>query len=349
VERRMTQPFVSVVVPCLNEERYVAACLDSILATTYPVDRLEVLIVDGMSEDRTRSIVAAYAKRHPAVRLIDNPAHITPAGLNAGIRAARGDVIVRMDAHVVYPPDYIALSVAAQQETGADNVGPVIVTRPADGHVVARAIAVALSHPFGVGNSHFRIGSRERRWVDTVPFGCFQRGVFDQVGMFDEELPRNQDDEFNFRLAKHGGHVLLEPGLVAYYYARGSIRQVARMWYQYGYFKPLVARKVGRVMTLRQLVPACFVLGLVGTAALSSWSPLAWLAFATLSLAYAVLAVGCGLATARKQGLVCALTLPFIFVTIHTSYGLGFLQGVAHHLLHLGRRPRDHATLALTR
>ena len=345
----MTQPFVSVVVPCLNEERYVAACLDSILATTYPVDRLEVLIVDGMSADRTRSIVAAYAKRHPAVRLIDNPAHITPAGLNAGIRAARGDVIVRMDAHVVYPPDYIARSVAAQQETGADNVGPVIVTRPADGHAVARAIAVALSHPFGVGNSHFRIGSRERRWVDTVPFGCFQRAVFDRVGMFDEELPRNQDDEFNFRLAKHGGHVLLEPGLVAYYYARGSIRQVARMWYQYGYFKPLVARKVGRVMTLRQLVPACFVLGLVGTAALSSWSPLARLAFATLSLAYTVLAVGCGLATARKQGVVCALTLPFIFVTIHTSYGLGFLQGVAHHLLRLGRRPRDHATLALTR
>src|SRR5205085_2289023 len=134
-------------------------------------DRLGVLSVDGMSEDRTRPIVAAYAKRHRAVRLIDNSSHITPAGLNAGIRAARGDVIVRMDAHVVYPPDYIALSVAALEQTGADNVGPVIVTRPADGNAVARAIAVALSHPFGVGNSHFRIGSRERRWVDTVPFG----------------------------------------------------------------------------------------------------------------------------------------------------------------------------------
>jgi len=342
-------PFVSVVVPCLNEERYVAACLDSILATTYPADRLEVLIVDGMSEDRTRQIVAAYAKRHPAVRLIDNPSHITPTGLNAGIRAARGDVIVRMDAHVVYPPDYIALSVTALQDTGADNVGPVIVTRPAEGKAVARAIAVALSHPFGVGNSHFRIGSRERRWVDTVPFGCFHRAVFDRVGMFDEELPRNQDDEFNFRLAKHGGHVLLEPRLVAYYYARGSVRQVARMWYQYGYFKPLVARKVGRVMTLRQLVPACFVLALAGTAALSSWFPLARVAFATLTLAYAALAIGCGFATARKQGLACALTLPFLFVTIHTSYGFGFLQGVAHHLLRLGGRPRDHAALALTR
>ena len=262
---------------------------------------------------------------------------------------ARGDVIVRMDAHVVYPPDYLALSVAALQQTGADNVGPVIVTRPADGHPVARAIAVALSHPFGVGNSHFRIGSRERRWVDTVPFGCFYRGVFDRVGMFDEELPRNQDDEFNHRLATHGGRVLLEPRLVAYYYARSSIRQVARMWYQYGYFKPLVARKVGRVMTWRQLVPACFVLGLAGTGVLSGWFPLAGAAFGALALAYAALAVGCGLATARKQGVACALTLPFIFGAIHTSYGVGFLHGVAHHLLGLGRRRRDHAALALTR
>src|SRR5205085_1817966 len=200
------------------------------------------------------------------------------------------------------PPDYIALSVAALEQTGADNVGPVIVTRPADGNAVARAIAVALSHPFGVGNSHFRIGSRERRWVDTVPFGCFHRRLFDQVGMFDEELPRNQDDEFNFRLAKHGARVLLEPRLVAYYYARGSIRQVARMWYQYGYFKPLVAKKVRRVMTLRQLVPACFVLGLVGTAALSPWLPVARVAFGALGLAYAALAVGCGLAAPLRIG-----------------------------------------------
>ena len=143
--------------------------------------------------------------------------------------------------------------------------------------------------------------------------------------------------------------MLLEPRLVAYYYARGSIRQVARMWYQYGYFKPLVARKVGRVMTLRQLVPACFVLGLAGTGALSRWFPLARVAFGALALAYAALAVGCGLAAARKQGVACALTLPFIFGAIHTSYGVGFLQGVAHHLLGLGRRRRDHSALALTR
>ncbi len=341
-------PFVSVVVPCLNEERYIAACLDSILASTYPHDRLEVLVVDGMSGDRTRPLVAEYAERHPAVRLIDNPKHITPAALNVGIRAARGDVIVRMDAHVVYPPDYIPRSVAALEQTGADNVGPVIVTRPADTTAIARAIAVALSHPFGVGNSRFRIGSRERRWVDTVAFGCFHIGIFDRVGMFDEELPRNQDDEFNFRLAKHGGRVLLEPGVVAYYYARGSVRQVARMWYQYGYFKPLVAKKVGRVMNVRQLVPACFLVALAGTAALSPWLTVARVAFGAMVGAYAALALGCGLGVARKQGLACALALPLTFLMIHTSYGFGFLRGVAHHVLGLGKRP-DHTSLALSR
>lgn len=343
------RPFVSIIVPCLNEARYVAACLDSILATTYPHDRLEVLIVDGMSQDGTRSIVAAYAQRQPLVRLIDNPSRITPTALNAGIRAARGDVIVRMDAHVVYPPDYIDLSLAALNETGADNVGPVIVTRPADGSAVARSIAIALSHPFGVGNSRFRIGTRERLWVDTVPFGCFRRQVFDRVGLFDEELPRNQDDEFNWRLAKHGGRVLLEPRLVAYYYARGSVRHVARMWYQYGFFKPLVAKKVGRMMTLRQLVPACFVLAVAVAALLSIWFPAARYGLGALVLAYAALAAACGLGAARKHGLMCTLSLPVVFAVIHTSYGFGFLRGVVHHLLGVGRRRRDHAALALTR
>lgn len=342
-------PFVSVVVPCLNEERYIAACLDSILATTYPRDQLEVLVVDGMSEDRTRAIVATFVERYPVVRLVDNAKRITPAALNVGIRAARGDVIIRMDAHVVYPRDYIPCSVAALEETGADNVGPVVVTRPADSSVVARAIALAFSHPFGVGNSRFRIGSRARRWVDTVAFGCFRAGLFDRIGMFDEELPRNQDDEFNFRLAKHGRRVLLEPRVVAYYYARASIGQVARMWYQYGYFKPLVAKKVGRVMTVRQLVPATFVLALAGTAALSVWLPWARLACVVTGAAYGTLAIGFGLVAGRKQGLACGVALPIIFMTIHTSYGFGFLRGVAHHVLGFGKRPPDHAALALTR
>jgi len=343
------RPFVSIIVPCRNEEGYVGKCLESILGSDYPQERLEVLVVDGASDDRTREIVKRYAERHPAIRLLDNPKRVTPAALNTGIGAAQGEIVMRMDAHVTYPPPYIAPSVATLQETGADNVGGVIVTLPADDTPVARAIAVALSHPFGVGTSRFRIGSRERRWVDTVAFGCFRRELFARVGLFDEELVRNQDDEFNFRILKHGGRVLLEPRVVAYYYARPSLRQVWRMWYQYGYFKPLVAKKVGRVMTARQLVPALFVVGLAGSALLAPWLAVAQVVGGGIVAVYLAAAFASAAGAVPRQGLRCGLALAAAFPVIHLSNGLGYLEGVAVHLLGLGRRARKPRDLAISR
>ena len=246
-------------VPCRNEEGYIARCLDSILEGDYPRSLLEVLVVNGGSSDRTAEIVAAYAAAHRGVVALENPQGTTPAALNIGIRAASGRVIVRMDAHVLYPPDYIRRLVAGLEDSGADNVGGVLETVPGEDTPVAQAIALGISHRFGVGNSHFRVGTSERREVDTVPFGCFRREVFDRIGLFDEELIRNQDDEFNFRIITRGGRVLLLPDVFCRYFARRSFSQLARMYYQYGYFKPLVARKVGRVMTVRQLVPGLLV------------------------------------------------------------------------------------------
>ena len=160
------------------------------------------------------------------------------------------------------------------EQSGADNVGGVCRTLPASDSAMAKAIAVGMSHPLGVGNSHFRIGCRpEDRWVDTVPFGCYRREVFDRIGLFDEELVRNQDDELNLRLIKHGGRILLSPRIVCKYFARDSLAKLWRMYYQYGYFKPLVVRKVGGVMTLRQLLPPLFVLGLIDARPLAApWS-----------------------------------------------------------------------------
>src|SRR5688572_7628844 len=200
-------PKVTVILPCRNEARYIGPCLDSILAGAYPADLLEILVVDGHSTDETRALVKDYAARHPQVRLLDNPARIVPTALNIGIRAATGDVIARMDAHVIYPPEYLPRLVAALEESGADNVGGCVITLPADGTATAQAIAIALGQPFGVGNSHFRIGSPKARFVDTVPFGCFRRELFNRVGMFDEELVRNQDDEFNARIISRGGKI----------------------------------------------------------------------------------------------------------------------------------------------
>lgn len=331
--RPATPPLVSVVIPCRNEEGYLAACLDSILASDYPRDRLEVLVADGRSTDRTRAILADYATRHPSIIPLDNPSGTTPAGLNLAIRRSSGDIIIRMDAHVVYPAEYVRRLVDALQESGADNVGGVLQTVPAENTPGARAIAIGLSHSFGVGNSRFRTGTRERREVDTVPFGCYRRETFDRVGLFDEELIRNQDDEFNFRLIRRGGRVLLLPDVLCRYYARRSLRQLARMYYQYGYFKPLVARKVGRVMTVRQLIPSLLVAGLLGSAALSPWLPGAAVAFSALAGTYFVLVLGCSALAARTEGLRCGLALAAVFPTLHFSYGIGFLRGIYDHLL----------------
>ncbi len=327
------RPFVSIIVPCRNEERHIARCLQSVLDGDYPPNRLELLVVDGRSDDRTREIVSGYAARYPMLRLLDNPKQITPVALNLGVRAARGDVVMRMDAHVVYPHDYVSRLVAALEESGADCVGGVIETLPADGTPIARAIALGLSHPFGVGNAYFRIGARERRWADAVSFGCYRREVFDRIGLFDEDLVRNQDDEFDLRLYKHGGRILLLPDVVCAYYARRSLRQLGRMFYQYGYFKPLVGKKLGRIMTVRQLVPSLFLLTLVVTGLLGIVLPLARAAFAGVLGAYVVAVLAFSARAALRHGARCGLGLAAVFAVLHGSYGVGFLRGVGDHVL----------------
>jgi glycosyltransferase involved in cell wall biosynthesis len=328
-----TPPFVSIVVPCRNEEAYLARCLDSILAGDYPRDQLEVLVVNGGSTDRTAEVLARFAATHPGIVALENPRGTTPAALNLGIRAASGGIIVRMDAHVLYPPDYVRRLVAGLEESGADNVGGVLETVPAEDTPTARAIALGISHRFGVGNSHFRIGVDERREVDTVPFGCFRREVFERIGLFDEELIRNQDDEFNFRIITQGGRVLLLPDVCCRYFARRSLDQLARMYYQYGYFKPLVARKVGRVMTVRQLVPALLVAALSASAALAIWLPSARVVFALVAASYLSLVLVCSAAAIRTHGIRCGAALAAVFPTLHFSYGAGFLLGIRDHLL----------------
>jgi glycosyltransferase involved in cell wall biosynthesis len=329
------RPFVSIAIPCRNEAPYIAGCLASILASDYPMDQLEILVADGRSDDGTREILQRHAAEHPCITVLDNQQMSTPAALNLAIRSASGSVVIRMDAHVLYPPDYVRQLVEALEETGADNVGGVLETIPADTTPTARAVALGLSHPFGVGNSHFRTGTRERREVDTVPFGCYRREIFDRIGLFDEELVRNQDDEFNFRLIARGGRVLLLPEVTCRYFARRSFRQLARMYYQYGYFKPLVARKVGRVMTARQLVPSMLIAALLGSAALSLWVPAAAAAFGSLAALYAGCVLACAAAAAGTD-LRCGLALAAVFPTLHFSYGIGFIRGIYDHLIARG-------------
>lgn len=321
-------PLVSVVVPCRNEARFIGGCLDSILANDYDAARVEVLVIDGASDDGTPDIVSQYAKRDGRVRLLHNPRRITPAALNVGIRAALGDVIVRMDAHNAYPPTYISSLIGWLRRSGADNVGGIWITQATGHSPVARAIALGLSHPFGVGNSYFRIGSTNPRWVDNVPFGCYRREVFDRIGLFDEDLVRNQDDELNLRLVRAGGRILLVPSIVSYYHSRPTLTKLARMNFQYGYFKPLVIRKIGAVMTVRQVVPATFVASLVVAGILAPFSAVSAALFVGVAGTYAVAAAISAIVAVPRHGVLTAAALAAVFPTMHVSYGVGFLRGL---------------------
>ncbi|HEY9515155.1 MAG TPA: glycosyltransferase family 2 protein [Gemmatimonadaceae bacterium] len=326
-------PLVTVVIPCRNERGWIDACLESLLRTTYPLERLEIIVVDGMSDDGTRDVVARHAAEHAHIRMLDNPARITPVALNLGIAGARGEVIVRMDAHNIYPDSYVPALVDWLLRSGADNVGGVCVTEPGGPGVMARAIAVALAHPAGVGNSRFRIGTSEPRWVDTVPFGCYRRAVFERIGMFDEDLVRNQDDELNMRLIRAGGRILLVPDVVSRYHARDGLAKLWRMYLQYGYFKPLVARKVGGIFTWRQLVPPAFVLAFVACALLAVLAPATALLFAVLAGSYALLVLIVAASVVPRHGPAVGAALCAVLPALHFSYGLGFLGGAFDFLI----------------
>ena len=339
-------PLVSIVIPSRNEVRAMAACLDSILASTYPAGRLEIIIADGRSDDGTREIILRYAAMDSRVRMIDNPGRTAPTGLNAAIRAATGDVVVRMDAHAFYPPEYIGRLVAALLESGADNVGTTVLTVPAEDTAMARAIAIGLSHPFGVGNSRFRIGAKERTWVDHVPFGCWRRELLDRLGPFDEELTRGQDVEMNARILAAGGRILLLPDVVSRYHARRTLDQLGRMLYQYGYFKPLIARKSRRLLTVRQLVPPGFLLALVSALVLVRWTALP---LAAVTLPYAALLLGGAVMAGPRRGWGCALRLLLVLPVMHAGYGVGYLRGILHHFVRSGRPAKPATVVALTR
>jgi glycosyltransferase involved in cell wall biosynthesis len=342
-------PTVTVIVPCRNEAAFVGMCLDSIEANDFPHDRLEVLVVDGMSDDGTRDVVARYTRCDTRIHVLDNPRRITPAALNIGIAAAKGDIIMRMDAHNAYPSNYISTLVTWLVDTGADNVGGAWITRPANTTRRARAIAAALAHPFGVGNAHFRLGVREPRWVDTVPFGCYRRDVFARIGAFDEELVRNQDDELNLRLIRHGGRILLVPAVSSTYHARESLAKLWRTYFQYGYFKPLVVRKVGGVLTVRQLVPALFVLSVIAAAVLALWLPIMAMVLVAIVGLYALADIACAASIATHDGLGVGLALCAVFPVLHVSYGTGFLRGTFDFLVRRRRCVRDAAAIPITR
>ena len=315
--------FVSILCPTFNEEKYIHKCIDSILAQDYPAEKWELLLIDGGSTDKTCEIIDEYAKRHKNIHRHANPKQVAPSAINIGIPVAQGEFIVRIDAHADYPTNYVSTLInAIKTLPDAQNVGGCWKTLPANETLRAKAIAIACSHPLGVGNADYRInGSDEVRVVDTVPFGCWRKAWFDKVGLLDETLARAEDDEFNARTQLNGGKIYLIPTIQINYYARDAISKMGRMFYQYGLYKPLVSRKLGKPATLRQFAPPLFILFVLSAAFI--WLLPVWLiaAYAAVWLFYwtAILIV-----SVQKRNLWCLITF---FIT-HLSYGIGYWAGI---------------------
>lgn len=331
---RPARRLVSIVVPCRNEVKSIRPFLDSLLKQDLEGIELEVIVADGRSDDGTRPLLETYCLEHPQIRVIDNHGLIVSTGLNAAIRASRGDIIIRMDAHSEYRADYVRRSVELLEQTGADNVGGPTIAHGTS--YIGRGIAAAFQSNFSVGARGHQANYEGP--VDTVFLGCWRREVFERIGLFDEKLVRNQDDELNLRLLRAGGRIWQSPEIVSRYQTRTSLWKLFRQYFQYGFWKVAVIRKHRIPASWRHLVPGSFVLmncllfGAVLFKALAASGGLAWplAAWVGMDGIYAALSVVAAWKTARKAGWDLLPLLPVVFAIYHTAWGFGFLLGIVH-------------------
>ena len=328
---------ITIIIPMRNEERFVGACLDSVLSQLGDLPECEVLCVDGDSTDRTRKIVMTCADRDPRVRILDNPQRIVPTAMNIAIREARGDVVIRLDCHAEYAPGYFRNCLEVLERTNADNVGGYVETVPTSDTPVGMAISAALSSRFGVGGSVFRIGGGEEE-VDTVPFGCFRRDVFDRFGLYDERLVRNQDIELNTRIRRGGGRIVISPTIRSTYYARSTFGGLRQQAFGNGLWNPYTIYLAGEGVGARHFVPLVFVLSLLVLPVVGLFLRPLWWLLACECVTYFL--VGTVFARrAAQQTSASAFLVLLTFVQLHLAYGVGSLLGVLTSPMRFGLGP----------
>jgi len=312
---------ISIIIPCLNEEKFISRCLDSLVDNDFPKENLEVLVIDGISEDKTRKIVKSYTKTYSFIKLLENPRKIKPIALNIGVKSSQGGCILIMDAHSIYQKDYVSKCICYLENYNADNVGGVIKTVPSRNALMAKAVAFCLSSFFGAGSSYFRTGSEKPRWVDTVFGGCYKREVFDKIGLFNENLIRSQDMEFNLRLKRAGGRILLAPDIVSYYYPKDNLKDFFLHNIKDGIWAVLPLKFVKIPLKLRHYIPLIFVL----TLPLSIWPltlPLSIWPYILVSFYFSL-----RIAFQQKDWRYF-FVMPIVFAARHIGYGLGSIWGL---------------------
>ncbi len=333
VVRQPALATVSVIVPCYNEERFIRQTLENLI-TQYPLQAYEIIVVDGMSDDTTRDVVEQFQNSHPdsSIRLVLNPDRSIPKSLNLGIEHATGEVIARMDAHAFPSTGYIRRCVEVLSNDEAEVVGMPCLVKAGDSTVTARAIALAVSHPFGIGDARYRLsGDRNRQEaVDTVAFACFRKALWKQLGGYDETLLTNEDYDFNYRARLEGNRVILDRSEHCNYFARASVSKLSAQYRRYGKWKARMLRLHPRSIRIRHLVAPCFVASLILLTALGLWKTEAWFVFAAELVVYLVLATVFAVqATIKARETTSVLfVLPLVFLITHLSWGASFLLGL---------------------
>lgn len=320
-------PTVSIIIPCYNEQATIRKLLEALRLQTYPLDKMEVVISDGLSTDETLDVIGSFQKQHTdlSVRVVENKARSIPSGVNQAIRESRGEIIVRLDAHSMPIPEYVERCVAAHQSGKGNNVGGVWEIRPGAETWIAESISFAAAHPLGVGDAMYRLNAKAGA-VDTVPFGSFRRELIQRIGAFDETLLANEDYEFNTRVRESGGVVWLDPSIRSVYFSRDTIGRLAAQYWRYGFWKFRMLKRYPHTLRWRQALPPAFVFVLIALIVLSLWFATARLLFVLQFSIYSLILGLAGLRLAIKTRKGFHLWgLPLAIATMHMTWGAGFL------------------------
>lgn len=327
---------VSVIVPCRNEEKYIKNCLTSVLNFDLPDNtKIEVLVVDGMSEDRTVDIVRGIIQKDSRIRLLLNPGRIQACALNIAIKIAKGNWLLRLDAHSTYPSNYLSLCYETALKTKADNVGGLFITQPGNNTYQAHLVQALTTHAFGVGNSGFRIGMSEGK-ADTVPYGFYKKEVFEKIGYLDERLVRAQDYEFNRRLIKSGGVIWRNPNIHVYYYNQPTLfKFLKKQFFKEAPYNAYMWYLAPYTFAYRHAITGVFAVGVIGGLILSPFfGTIRWIFTSVVGIYFALGFVSAIQQAIRYKRLFHVVTLPFCFFLYHFIHGLGVLKGIFLLLIH---------------
>ncbi len=316
---------VSVVIPVLNEEKYIEKCIRSVVMQNYPKENMELILVDGDSKDKTTEIITDFMKQYDFIKLYHNPKKTVQCALNIGIENATGKYIVRMDAHSEYASDYILKCIEYLDKTGADNVGGPMIAKGKT--KVQKVIAAAYHSPFAMGGGKFHDENYEG-YSDTVYLGAFRKDTLIKINMYDEYLPRSEDDDLNFRIIENGGKIYITPEIKSIYYPRSNYKDLFAQYFEYGLWKVAVIKKHKKPARISHLVPVTFVVFIVLFSILSLFNDLARIVFWGLMALYSSLNIYFSFKNKYVKTLYDRLRLIWIHFILHISYGLGFLCGI---------------------